>query len=83
MPIVGGDEFAAAINLNIQGRAERFRKVFHKELSAVKTDMENYGLDASIGVCDINEDCGANLISCIKTADMRMYEEKRSRKEVR
>lgn len=76
---IGGDEFAAIINTNHQEFKDNFRDAI-RERSAMITD---YDLDASVGICDVNEDKDATLISCIKTADMRMYESKRTKKNHR
>lgn len=77
---VGGDEFAAVILITSPNSAENFRLKFYEALKMQNEQIERYNVGASMGICEIAEDMSASLIACLQTADMRMYETKRSKK---
>lgn len=78
---IGGDEFSAFLNLSNPSRAKEFREDFVKTLKKESAFIKEYVVEASIGMCEMAEDPTASLISCIQTADMRMYEAKRAKKQ--
>lgn len=78
---IGGDEFSAFISLPTPNRANEFREELNVALERENAHLSNYQVGASIGICELAEDPNASLIDCIQTADMRMYENKRSRKK--
>lgn len=78
---IGGDEFAAVINLVKPERKERFVTEFENALRKSYADHKDFRLGASIGICEIAEHPYDSLINCMNIADMRMYEVKRARKK--
>lgn len=77
---VGGDEFSAVINVSYQGRCQEFKNELNMELKRESAGILDYNVEASVGFCDISEQPGTTLVSCVQIADARMYEEKRSKK---
>lgn len=49
----------------------------------MKKKISDYQLGVSVGVCELAEDPGATLIACLQKADMRMYEDKKTKKNHR
>ncbi|MCQ2467642.1 MAG: GGDEF domain-containing protein [Clostridia bacterium] len=78
---IGGDEFAAVIDVSYPGRCRDFKKALNDALKQECIGTVKYFVEASVGFCE-NTDPAANgsIVSCIQIADKRMYEEKRSRK---
>lgn len=77
---IGGDEFSAVLNPN---RHLQFKQKFDNAIGERSQKIDDYDLGASVGICDINEDINSTLIGCIKVADTRMYEDKRTKKNHR
>lgn len=80
---VGGDEFAAVLNTDIPNRQAEFKKEFEEAICVQGREISDYQLGASVGVCELAEDPGATLIACLQKADMRMYEDKKTKKNHR
>lgn len=77
------DEFAAVLNTDIPNRQAEFKKEFEEAISVQGREISDYQLGASVGVCELAEDPGATLIACLQKADMRMYEDKKTKKNHR
>lgn len=81
---IGGDEFAAIINITNSDRCEEFKREF---LGALIEESQKSGLaeeiQASVGMCESNEEEAVSMLACIQLADKRMYEEKRNKKQHR
>lgn len=75
---VGGDEFAAIIEVSYPGRCRDFKKEF-LELLKIESPSK-YTVEASVGICETSEINASSLVACIQLADSRMYEEKREKK---
>ena len=80
---VGGDEFAAVIDITYPDRCTEFKKEFRKALAAANTPDSLYEIGASIGICETGEHEATTLLFCVREADARMYEDKRERKKGR
>lgn len=80
---IGGDEFAAVINCGEPNRIEEFKAQFKNALDEASTRIVRFKLEASIGICNFNEEQAATLSKCVEIADRRMYEDKRARKNCR
>lgn len=78
---VGGDEFAAVLCTSKPDRGEMFVKLLEEAIARINMDSKQYPMGASVGMCNLSEKPGAPLIAYLQTADMRMYENKRKRKE--
>lgn len=79
---VGGDEFAAVINIAYPGRCTEFKQEFRKALTEVSNSSTLYNVGASIGICETSEHDATTLMSCVRIADARMYEDKREHKKI-
>ncbi|MBQ8218276.1 MAG: GGDEF domain-containing protein [Bacilli bacterium] len=78
---VGGDEFAAIIEINHPYRCQEFKQEFLQNLENLNQSLERYQVGASIGICESTEsDVADSLIACIQIADKRMYLDKQMRK---
>lgn len=77
---IGGDEYAAVINLTDKGRSTQFKKDFAAALEAENKYMSQYKVGASVGICETSDPEATSLMACIQIADKRMYEEKKSKK---
>lgn len=76
---MGGDEFQVVLNLSQKDRIERFRNDLAQKLKAVNEKInKDYVVDASIGVCVVNN--WDSLIESAKEADRLMYDEKKNKK---
>lgn len=62
-------------------REEEFVKEFYDALDEVNKLGLPYEIQASVGICALGEHESDTLISCIQKADMRMYENKKQRKQ--
>jgi len=77
----GGDEFMAVLVSDSGSRKEKFISDFRKKTDELSVRLNKpYRLGASIGICDLKEGTTDQVIRCMKIADQRMYEDKRSRK---
>ncbi|MDD6401830.1 MAG: GGDEF domain-containing protein [Lachnospiraceae bacterium] len=77
----GGDEFTAFLCGEDGAREEEFVKEFYDALDEVNKLGLPYEIQASVGICALGEHESDTLISCIQKADMRMYENKKQRKQ--
>lgn len=77
---MGGDEFSAIININDANSVSLFRERLQKGIDEYNAGAIECKLSASIGICELFENDRATLFDCMNIADMRMYEDKRSRK---
>lgn len=77
---VGGDEFAAVLDMNSVKRAENFKIALKNALWAYGMMLPDVNLEASVGIFELAEKPSASLLECLQQADMRMYEDKKSRK---
>ena len=81
---IGGDEFAAIIEIDYPNRSNDFKINFLKHLMELSKFIDQYDVGASIGICETTEPIAKqSLLSCIQTADQRMYEDKQYRKKSR
>lgn len=80
---IGGDEFSAIININDSNAANRFKERFQKKIEEYNASRKERSIGASVGICEITENGDASLIDCIRIADMRMYADKRRKKNIR
>lgn len=73
---MGGDEFAVVLLLDEPRRTERFQNQLQDKMTLEnKRIKEPYMLDASIGICEVeNND---SVMEYIQLADKKMYENKR------
>lgn len=81
---VGGDEFAAVINVTRADRCAEFKREFQEAIDYYGNKSENasYKIGASVGICESSEIEASSLMSCVRIADARMYSDKRDRKSV-
>lgn len=77
---IGGDEFAAIINVSYPGRCRDFKRDLTDALRNEHTPGARFMVEASVGICETTENEATSLIQCIQLADKRMYEEKRAKK---
>lgn len=77
---IGGDEFAAVINVTHPDRIKEFRRELKNTLKNSKPVGGKYQVDASVGICENTEFQASSMVACIQIADKRMYEEKRNKK---
>ena len=77
---VGGDEFAAVLNIADDNRINRFKSSVYRELRDRSAIIADYKVEASIGIFETAEDKSATLVECMQMADMRMYNEKSAKK---
>lgn len=77
---VGGDEFAAVIQMTHPNRANEFKEQFLTALIDESSKIPEYSVEASVGICEFAENPSASLISMIQIVDERMYAEKRAKK---
>ncbi|MDO4187419.1 MAG: GGDEF domain-containing protein [Lachnospiraceae bacterium] len=80
---IGGDEFAAIINIKDSESQDKFKTRLKEELNDYNKDKKDFEVGASIGICEVLEVPDAPLIECLKVADMRMYEDKKTKKNHR
>lgn len=81
---IGGDEFAAVINVTSRERCSDFKRDLAEALKRESMEMgSKYIVDASVGICESTEYHASSLVACIQLADRRMYEEKRNKKACR
>ena len=77
----GGDEFIAVLVSEGQDRKEEFKKAFIKKLAELSDSLnKSYRVEASIGICDLEDGNTEQVISCMQKADQAMYEEKKEKK---
>jgi len=79
----GGDEFAAVFNINYPERCNEFTIDFLEALKRESLNIEEYDVEASIGICESIEPVATSLATSIQVADKRMYDNKKSRKAQR
>lgn len=76
---IGGDEFAAILLLDEQGRIESFQEEYKRELIIANTQIEDgYVLRSSMGIVEV--DHHATMSEYMHQADVLMYENKKQRK---
>ena len=80
---IGGDEFSAIISIKDADTATRFKERLQKGIDEYNTNGGEWKLGASVGICELHENKSATFFDCMMIADMRMYEEKRSKKSCR
>lgn len=80
---VGGDEFYVVLDNCDGAKAEEFIDRFHNAIEMEKKDTDMYDVNASIGVACLEDYPEHTPQLLMQTADMKMYEEKRSKKNIR
>ena len=77
----GGDEFIAVLVSEGQDRKEEFKNAFIKKLAELSDSLnKSYRVEASIGICDLEDGSTEQVISCMQKADQAMYSEKKDKK---
>lgn len=75
---MGGDEFMAVLVLNQESRVQEFMEDFRSRIMKTNEAIEeDYVVDASIGICIIEEQ--ESLNENLRRADRLMYEDKKSK----
>ncbi len=77
---MGGDEFAAIISIKDSNTTNLFKERFKKGIDEYNISSGECHLGASVGIYEFFENKSTTLFDCMKIADMRMYEDKRSKK---
>lgn len=80
---IGGDEFAALLNVDYPGRCRDFKKALLDALRVESKGDSRYQVEASVGICETTDSEAVSLVACVQIADSRMYEEKRTKKNHR
>ena len=80
---IGGDEFAAIIDVTKPERCAEFKQEFQAAINYFNANVNDmpYQIGASVGICESGEVDATSLLSCVRIADSRMYSEKRERKK--
>lgn len=79
---VGGDEFAAVINISSGDRCTEFRNDLMEALSNSGFVGDECHVDASIGICMNTDKDASSVFACLQIADERMYDEKKNKKKM-
>lgn len=80
---IGGDEFSAIIIIKDINSTSSFKERLQKGIDEYNANSGECNLEASVGICELHENESATLFDCMKIADMRMYEDKRAKKNYR
>ncbi len=81
---IGGDEFVMLLLSDSRDRHLNFPQIFSNALKEENERIQKpYPLDASIGICCINEEINLTLMACLQMADDRMYMQKKNKKVMR
>ena len=79
---VGGDEFAAVINISSGDRCTEFRNDLMEALYNSGFVGDECHVDASIGICMNTDKDASSVFACLQIADERMYDEKKNKKKM-
>ncbi len=75
---MGGDEFSAALIIDVPDRAELFRETLNQYIMDENKNInEDYQLDYSMGICVVKEK--DSFMDCMYKADRRMYKNKKGK----
>ena len=77
----GGDEYSVLLVSRDGARHREFAQFFGEALNkAVAAAQKPYPIEASFGICCINDEPELSLMLCLQKADERMYAMKKARK---
>lgn len=77
---IGGDEFVALVETLADNKDINYLTEFSEKMNKMKANNQGTSVSVAIGCCNTNETDG-DLDAAFKTADERMYENKRRMKE--
>lgn len=76
---VGGDEFYILFEETRTNNKDTFLDNLNYELDRINNEMSNFAVSASVGVSTLKENPNYTTQSLMQLADMRMYDDKRSK----